>query len=54
MRNVTLRHAQSMTHQTGDQIAVAVVADDEIWDFTVTGLVQLCLDSFGCVLSKPL
>ncbi len=54
MCNVALRHAQSMTHQTGDQIAVAVVADDEIWVFTMTCSMQLCRDSFSCILSKPL
>ncbi len=54
MRNVTLRHTQSMTHQTGNQIAVAIVANDEIWIFAVTSFMQLCLDSCGRVFSKPL
>ncbi|KAA6422808.1 MAG: hypothetical protein FRX49_07343 [Trebouxia sp. A1-2] len=52
--NVALRHSQSVTHQTGNQVAVAVVANDEVWVFAMTSCMQFRLDSFGRVLSKPL
>ena len=52
--NVALSHPQSMTHQAGDQIPVAVVADDEVGGAAVAGCVQLIPHCLGRVCREPL
>lgn len=47
MGNVALSHSQGMTHQAGHQVAIAVVANDEIGGVAVSSRVQLCFHSFG-------
>ena len=49
MGNVALGHSQSMTHQAGDQIPIAVVADDKVGVVAMSHSVQLSLDSLGGV-----
>ena len=46
MGNVALSHSQGMTHQAGNQIPIAVVANDEVWVVAVSGSIQFSLDSF--------
>ena len=47
--NVALSHSQSMTHQAGNQIPIAVVADDEVGVVAVSCSVQFGLDGLGGV-----
>ena len=54
MSNVALSHPQPVTHQAGNQIPVAVVANEEVWIVTVPCGAQLMPDRLCCVLCKPL
>lgn len=49
MGNVALRNPLSMTHQAGDQIPIAVVADDKVGVVAMASSVKLSLHRFGGV-----
>ena len=49
MGDVALSNSLSMTHQAGDQIPIAVVADDEVGVVAMSSSVKLSLHCFGGV-----
>ena len=54
MSDVALCHSQRMTHQTRNQIPIAVVAYEEVRVVAMASSVQLFLDGLCGVLGKPL
>lgn len=54
MSNVTLSHSQGVTHQAGNQIPIAVVANDEVWCVAMAGCDQFRFHCLGSIRSKPL
>ena len=49
MSDVTLSDSLSMTHQAGDQIPIAVVADDEVGVVAMASSVKFSLDRLSGV-----